>query len=169
MFGCHNCGRKPRPDEEYEKTACANCRAEQDPAVQAYYPRDRIIFQKLQVMHPAYAEPSDDRSASSSIPAEALLTALSQTIRVLLQLKESNPETYRVIEAKMADPMLSYAQLAERLSCRKQNILYHLKKAVRICPELGCALIIDTRRLGSRIHSGIRLARENSLRRNCHR
>jgi len=169
MFGCHNCGRKPRPDEEYEKTACASCRAEQDPAVQSYYQHDRIIFQKLQVMHPAYAETSDDRNDRSSIPPEALFAALAQTIQVLLRLKESNPETYRVIEAKMADPMLSYAQLAERLSCRKQNILYHLKKAVRLCPELGCALIIDTRRLGNRIHSGIRLARENSLRRNCRR
>ena len=169
MFGCHNCGRKPRPDEEYEKTACATCRAEQDPAVQAYYQRDRVILQRLQVMHPAYMETSNDPNERRGIPPEALFTALSQTIRILLQLKESNPETYRVIEAKMADPLLSYSQLAERLSCRKQNILYHLKKAVRLCPELGYALIIDTRRLGNRIHSGIRLARENSIRRNCRR
>ena len=149
MFGCHNCGMQPQKNEVYENTPCAQCRAGQDPAILSYYKRDPAVFQKLQVMHPAYEEEKTQQNTDDNIyyRKEDLFTALSQAIRVLLRMKEQNPETYRVIEAKMAEPLLSYSQLAEKLSCRKQNILYHLKKAVRLCPELSCALIIDTRRL----------------------
>ncbi len=150
MFGCHNCGMKPQKNEPYEKTACARCRAKRDPTLLAYARiKDASEFVSLQEMHPAYRGDFDELD---SVPfnRDELFAALSQTIRVLLRMKERNPETYRVVEAKMAEPLLSYSQLAEKLCCRKQNIQYHLKRAVRICPELSCALLIDTRRVGGR-------------------
>lgn len=150
MFGCHNCGKRPQKNEPYENTECARCRAKQDPTLLSYAgDRDASDFVSLQEMHPAYRGDLDELD---SVPfnRDELFAALSQTIRVLLQMKERNPETYRVVEAKMAEPMLSYSQLAEKLCCRKQNIQYHLKRAVRICPELSCALLIDTRRVGGR-------------------
>ena len=150
MFGCHNCGKRPQKNEPYEKTACARCRAKQDPTLLAYAGvKDAADFVSLQEMHPAYRGDLDELG-NDRFDKDELFAALSQTIRVLLQMKERNPETYRVVEAKMAEPMLSYSQLAEKLCCRKQNIQYHLKRAVRICPELSCALLIDTRRIGGR-------------------
>ena len=145
MFGCHNCGQKPLAGTPYQQTACAGCRAMHDPALlsgfqaaredSADYFSDLSDCGKFEIPDSGY-EPED------------VLAALSRTIRILLRLKDRNPETYRVVEAKMDEPGLSYAQLAEKFSCRKQNIHYHLKKAVRLCPELGCALITDVRRLG---------------------
>ena len=150
MFGCHNCGMKPQKDEVYEKTACARCRAKRDPAPISYgTEKNPAKCLPLQEMHPAYRTDFDEQD-DDRFNKDELFAALSQTVRVLLQMKESNPETYRVVEAKMAEPLLSYSQLAEKLSCRKQNIQYHLKRAVQICPELGYALLIDTRRLGGR-------------------
>ena len=75
----------------------------------------------------------------------SLLISLAKTVRILVEMKEKYPETYKFVDAKMMDPTLSYSQLAERFSCRKQNVLYHLKKAVSIHPELSSALIVDTR------------------------
>jgi len=149
MFGCHNCGKRPQKGESYEKTACAGCRAMRNPRLLSYYPKDRDFFQ-IQVV-----DPFDERSEDAEYPPaleqkENILSVLSQALQILIRMKEQNPVTYRVVEAKMSQPMLSYSQLAEKLCCRKQNISYHLRKALQICPELGCALIIDTRRLGSR-------------------
>ena len=150
MFGCHNCGMKPQKNEAYEKTACARCRAKRDPAPISYVTEKNTVDRmSLQEMHPAYRDDFDELD-DDRFNKDELFAALSQTIRVLLRMKESNPETYRVVEAKMAEPLLSYSQLAEKLSCRKQNIQYHLRRAVQLCPELGYALLIDTRRLSGR-------------------
>ncbi|MBQ9336790.1 MAG: helix-turn-helix transcriptional regulator [Lentisphaeria bacterium] len=151
MFGCHSCGKRPQKDEPYEKTPCARCRAKRDPALLSFGTgRDPAEFIELQELHPAYRDDPYDEPDDVCFNKDELFAALSQTIRVLLQMKERNPETYRVVEAKMAEPRLSYSQLAEKLSCRKQNIQYHLKRAIRLCPELGCALLIDSRRTGGR-------------------
>ncbi len=74
-----------------------------------------------------------------------VLRALAGTVRFLVELKENYPQTYRIVDAKLFQPELSYTDLAERFCCRKQNIQYHLKKAVELCPELSDALMIDSR------------------------
>ena len=150
MFGCHNCGVKPQKNASYEKTACARCRAKRDPILLSYgTQKDAADFVALQELHPAYRGDLDELD-DGRFNKDELLAALSRTIQILLRMKEHNPETYRVVEAKMAEPRLSYSQLAEKLSCRKQNIQYHLKRAVQLCPELSYALLIDTRRLGGK-------------------
>ncbi len=63
-------------------------------------------------------------------------------------MKEKFPATFKIVDAKIAEPNLSYSELAERFSCRKQNVQYHLKKAVRMFPELSFALIVDSRFIG---------------------
>lgn len=150
MFGCHNCGKKPPKNAVFEETPCAECRAAQDPSPLSYYSEDPACFQTLKVMHPAY-EYDDvcDEHAAEDVK-EKIFFALSRTLRMLVELKEKSPETYRVVEAKMREPLLSYAELAKQLSCRKQNILYHLKKAVRLFPELSCAFLVDNRRSNGR-------------------
>lgn len=143
MFGCHNCGKRPEKGEKYEKTACAHCRAAADPSVRAFYPADEIALQRYQVMHPAYEE--EEEYSPEFLMMQGIINALSQTIEIMLSLKESNPETYKVVEAKMKNPLWSYSQLAAQLDCKKQNIEYHLKKAMRLCPAISFALIIDPR------------------------
>lgn len=74
-----------------------------------------------------------------------LLKALSQSIRVMIEMKDRYPHTFEIMDAKLQDPSLSYSDIAKRFSCRKQNVQYHLKRAVQICPELSTALLVDTR------------------------
>ena len=143
MFGCHNCGKKIVKDTSYAKSPCAACRAQQNPMPHSRYREDPAQFSTLQVMHPAYDEP-DEKSIELRI-REELFHSLAKTIHILFQMKEQYPETYKFIEAKMGNPSLTYSELADMFSCKKQNVLYHLKKATAICPELRNALLIDTR------------------------
>lgn len=139
MFGCHNCGKQPQKRTNFEKTPCAKCRTAQDPRPLSYYKMDPGTFRGLHVMHPAY----DDLEEINL--KQKLFAALSQAVTVMISIKEHYPETYRIVEAKMENPNLSYSELAKRFDCKKQNILYHLKRAVALCPELSCALIVDAR------------------------
>ena len=143
MFGCHNCGNRIVKNAPYAQSPCASCKAEHNPMPQSQYRNDPALFPNLQVMHPAYDEP-DERSIEFRI-RERLFHSLAKTIRILAEMKEQYPETYKFIEAKMFNPRLTYTELAGMFSCKKQNVLYHLKKATAICPELRSALLIDTR------------------------
>lgn len=139
MFGCHNCGKQPQKSTDFEKTPCAKCRTMQDPRPLSYYQTDPSTFRNLQVMHPAYEDLEENNLKKK------LFATLSQAVMTMISIKERYPETYRVVEAKMENPHMSYSELAKRFDCKKQNILYHLKRAVSLCPELSCAFIVDTR------------------------
>ena len=143
MFGCHNCGKTIVRNTPYAQSPCAECKTRQNPMPQSQYRNDPAEFPNLQVMHPAYDEP--DEIAIELKIREKLFRSLAKTIRVLTEMKERYPETYKFIEAKMYNPQLTYTELAGMFSCKKQNVLYHLKKATMICPELQRALLVDSR------------------------
>ena len=143
MFGCHNCGKKIKKNTPYAHSPCATCRAEQNPMPQSQYQDDPAGFPTLQVMHPVYME-GGEGSIEFKIK-ERLFRSLARTIRILTEMKVKYPETYKFLEAKMYNPLLTYTELADMFSCKKQNVLYHLKKAVILCPELQNTLLIDTR------------------------
>ena len=145
MFGCHNCGKNPTGKIKYENSSCANCKAVKDPVLLNYNETDPATLPSMQIMHPAYEEYDSEQLK------QQLFSALSRTVKILVHLKEKSPETYSILEAKMENPALSYAELAKIFSCKKQNILYHLKRAVKICPELECALLIDSRFSGGHL------------------
>ena len=109
MFGCHNCGKKPPKNAVFEKTPCAKCRAAQDPNLMSYYSEDPASFQTPKVMHPAYEGDGVSDEIAIEDVKEKIFFALSRTLRILVDLKEKSPETYRVVEAKMREPLLSYA------------------------------------------------------------
>ncbi len=140
MQGCHNCKQKPEPGTPYEESPCSRCRTGKEPLVLSHYREDPGSFDVLSVQHPAleYDGSGDDMLSH-------LLHALSRSVRILVGLKERYPQTYQILDAKMQNPCLSYAELAQRFSCKKQNVQYHLKKAVSLCPELSHVLIIDSR------------------------
>lgn len=136
MFGCHNCKNRPDPGTPYEQTACARCRARYEPAFRTIdYDTENSIPDRHDFSADLFAEETADHSGQKEI-----LSALGRALLVLVRMQARNPETFRVVEARIADPYASYAQLAERLCCRKQNIFYHLRKAFAACPELEYAL-----------------------------
>ena len=147
MFGCHNCTRKPQKNEPYEESPCASCPAAYDPELLSY-----VSFDPDRFPDPCcpYSAMYDDLPNEDPSFRDALISALAQTVKMLLQLKARNPSTFRVVEARMDEPHLSYADLAEKLSCRKQNIDYHLRRALKFCPELEYALFSRKQRLRRR-------------------
>ena len=64
----------------------------------------------------------------------------------LTKIYNSNQKTYRIVLIKLISPHLSYQQIATQLGCDKQLIHFHLKKAVKIFPELDYSIIIDRRK-----------------------
>ena len=137
MFGCHNCKKRPLPGTPYEQTECARCRAARDPFV-------RTIGHELENLVPDrhILLDEDPQDPGNNYDEDEIWSALGRALLELIRMQNRNPGTFRVIEAKIADPYASYAQLAEKLCCRKQNIFYHLRRAAEICPELATALQI---------------------------
>lgn len=144
MFGCHNCKIKPAPGTPYEESPCATCKTLKNPPPESHYREDPGSYQVLSVPHPSLSE-KEEKTGDTAKVFSAVIRAFSQALRLLVNLKDKHPQTYRILEAKLDNPSLSYTDLAERFSCKKQNVQYHLKKAVSLCPELSHALLIDTR------------------------
>lgn len=161
MTGCHNCNYEVERGKAYEETPCASCKTKQNPQPLSHYDEDPATFQCNFVLHSSLEgradEEENDDSYTGPINRNLLLSALSRSIRVLMRLRDEHPMTFKILDAKMAEPMLSYSDLAARFQCKKQNVQYHLRKAVGICPELSAALILDTRYLGH--HTSIKQTR----------
>jgi len=140
MFGCHNCSHRPQKDENYEDSPCAHCRTAMDPALLSGYGGDPAGYGELKTMHPDCGEDFPDELLENHYCREDLAEAVSQTAKTILRLKTRCHSACRILEMKIDRPELSYSQLAEILSCRKQNIQYHLHKILNDCPELGFLL-----------------------------
>lgn len=147
MFGCHKCDKKPKPGTPYEQSPCATCRTLKNPLPESHSREDPGIYLSSETQHPFATTATLSKHEEEDIHEffSSMLKAFSQSLRILVNLKEKHPQTYRILEAKLDNPNLSYTDLALRFSCRKQNVQYHLKKAVMLCPELSHALLIDTR------------------------
>ncbi len=138
MFGCHSCKNRPLPGTPYEQTECARCRAARDPFAR---PIAHNMENRIPDRHVLPDEMPPDPAENCDV--EEIWSALGRALLELVRMQNRNPGTFRVIEAKIADPYASYAQLAEKLCCRKQNIFYHLRRAAEMCPELVTALQMD--------------------------
>lgn len=143
MFGCHNCPHVPRKGSDFSKSPCAKCKTAKDPLPHSQYEDDPATFSAMSVMHPAYLE-EEEHTLLEEFKKE-IFSALSKSVHLLSDMRLKYPETFKFVDAKMQDPNATYNELALRFSCRKQNVMYHLRKAVELCPELSCALLVDTR------------------------
>lgn len=65
----------------------------------------------------------------------------------MVKLAKFNPTMFEVIIKKMQYPYMSYSEIGDSMTpkCSKQNVLYHLKHAVEMFPEISSALLTDTR------------------------
>lgn len=163
MFGCHKCDKKPVPGPPYEKSPCASCRTIKNPLPESHSREDpgNYLPASTQPTPMTSLEHKSRKAHDINEFFDSILRAFSQSLRILVNLKEKHPQTYRILEAKLDNPNLSYTELALRFSCRKQNVQYHLKKAVSLCPELSHALLIDTR-----FSSGYSAIKKNAITKN---
>ena len=78
---------------------------------------------------------------------EQIYGVLSGTIIRFLKLGKTSPVMLELVLKKMQYPYLSYSELGASMKepFSKQNVLYHLKHAVEIMPELASVLLTDTR------------------------
>lgn len=78
---------------------------------------------------------------------EQIYGVLSGTIVRFLKLGMTSPVMLELVLKKMQYPYLSYSELGASMKepFSKQNVLYHLKHAVEIMPELASVLLTDTR------------------------
>ena len=83
---------------------------------------------------------------------EQIYGVLSGTIVKFLKLGKASPVMLELVLKKMQYPYLSYSELGASMSppFSKQNVLYHLKHAVDLMPELASVLLTDTRFSGGR-------------------
>lgn len=73
------------------------------------------------------------------------LQAMINAVEKLNVLKADNDLTYRIVLLKLRHPEKSYADIGDEVTCTKQNVQYHLRKAIDVLPALEDALLIDKR------------------------
>ena len=83
---------------------------------------------------------------------EQIYGVLAGTIVRFLKLGKTSPIMLELVLKKMMYPHMSYSELGASMKepFSKQNVLYHLKHAVEIMPELATVLLTDTRFSGGR-------------------
>ena len=83
---------------------------------------------------------------------DQLMIAISGVLIKLLKIGQASPVMLELVVKKLQFPLMSYSELGASMKepFSKQNVLYHLKHAVEIMPELANALLTDTRFSGGR-------------------
>lgn len=175
-YGCHNCNYKPNPAIPYLESPCATCRLALDipttkrPALfdscgskenadgeEASY-LARIDKDLEHAGDDPIPEPAFDQLTPEMLQTlkhlmeEQIYGVLSGTIIKFLKLGKTSPVMLELVLKKMQYPYMSYSELGASMKepFSKQNVLYHLKHAVEIMPELASVLLTDTRFSGGR-------------------
>jgi len=160
-YGCHNCGVDLSKYKSYEESPCATCRLNKE----SYVGHPIKMFESLETAEEAgqldnitnNEDPLSDIDYDLStlnlmkeVCEEQLLTVASSIVLKMLALAKKHPVMVEVVLKKLQYPHMSYSAIGASLTkpCLKQNILHHLKMAVKIFPELSKALITDTRSNG---------------------
>lgn len=170
-FGCHNCSYIPNPNTPYLESPCATCKLaneytqthraamfdscgnleEMEEKESEYL---ASIDKSLEDMD--HIDPLDARNKSLEAIKEAcenaVIVAMSGLILQLVRLAKTYPVLFEIVIKKMQYPYMSYAEIGATMNppCSKQNILYHMKQAVAMYPDLETVLPTDTRFSGGR-------------------
>lgn len=170
-FGCHSCGVDITKYANYMESPCATCKLakeytqthraamfdscgnlEEMEAKESEYLAS--IDKNLENME--HLDPLDARNKSLGVIKEAcenaVIVAMSGLILQLVWLAKKYPVLFEIVIKKMQYPYMSYAEIGATMNppCSKQNILYHMKQAVAMYPELETVLPTDTRFSGGR-------------------
>lgn len=138
MIGCHNCKNKPLPGTKYERSKCAGCRTKKEPH------RVRIYDPELKERDMS-VEPEVYQINMSESEKDQMFHALGRLIDILFQIRLNSKSAFNIVRLKLTHPEYPYAVIAAKLECKKQNVAYHLERAMKAYPELKSALLIDSR------------------------
>lgn len=159
--GCHSCevNLQDYKDIPYQNTPCAKCRLARDS--QQTFKRISLFDTDASVddlQDTVAASQQQGFSIPTWVPQEVvqqiqkacqnnMLVTLGNIILRIVKLSRQHPITAQILMIKMQYPNKSYYEIGQLMSprCSKQNVLYHLKHAVQIFPQLSSALLIDTR------------------------
>ena len=173
VFGCHACNWLPRPDVDYMDSPCATCKLATeyyntkrasmfDSAGGSDYDPDAEENEALARVDKELENAGDDpvQSPTTQYPLtldqlatlkkaieDQLMIAISGVVIKLIKLGQSSPIMLELVLKKLQFPHMSYSELGASMKTpfSKQNVLYHLKHAVELIPELASALLTDTR------------------------
>ena len=169
-FGCHSCSYVPSPQIPYEESPCAKCKLAQEtynthrPALfdsgnpldddeSEFLGVEDKDLQNIDEHDPDATILKKVKEAKATvnilkdvIEKQVFLAASGMTLSLLKMAKES-PIMFEILIKKMQYPYLSYSEIGNSMNpkCSKQNVLYHLKHAVELYPELNSAILTDTR------------------------
>lgn len=177
-FHCGTCGYQPTPDIPYLESPCATCKlaveytstkraAMFDSAGGSDFDSDQEENENLARVDKELEHAGDDPmpNLSAQYPLtldqlsflkkaieDQLMISISGVVIKLLKLGQTSPIMLELVLKKLQYPHMSYSELGAsmREPFSKQNVLYHLKHAVEIIPELSNALLTDTRFSGGR-------------------
>ena len=175
VFGCHSCSYIPSPDVPYLESPCATCKLSVEytntkraamydscGTDEAAEEKHAEFFAKVDEALENFDQPkpSDEIKGITKESLEILKSSMEQQIMIamsgimvrLLKLAKTSPVMFELVLKKMQYPYMSYSALGASMAepCSKQNVLYHLKHAVELFPELEATLLTDTRFSGGR-------------------
>lgn len=165
-FGCHNCGvdLKSLEGKPYEEWPCATCAlsknyahtfnsgyfdtAKMDEAIddgEYINPGDHKFITKGKI--PMTKEELATLESIQTAVEHQMYAMFSGLLIKLLIMAKDNPVMFEVIIKKMQFPYMSYSEIGASMNpkCSKQNILYHLKNAISMFPELSSVIQTDSR------------------------
>lgn len=173
IFGCHSCSYTPSPDVPYLESPCATCKLaveytntkrasmfdsaggsdfdadEEENSALARIDKDLEAAgdDPIQKQASQYPLTLDQLATLKKAIEDQLMIAISGVLLKLLKLGQVSPVMLELVIKKMQHPFMSYSELGASMATpfSKQNVLYHLKHAVEIIPELASALLTDTR------------------------
>lgn len=170
-FGCHSCGVKLEElkDKPYEQWPCATCALSKNytktfstgffdtgeddedglPDEHGFEYGHEFI---TDTHYPLNEEETRTLETIQQAVERQIYASFSGLMVRMLQLAKANPIMFEVIIKKLQFPYMSYSEIGDTMQpkCSKQNVLYHLKSAVKQFPELGNVIAIDTRYSGGR-------------------
>lgn len=169
-FGCHNCKAdlKAFEDRPYEEWPCAKCSLAKNYAhtfctgyfdtadLDAIVDESRVKAEEASFVTMDGVSLNENELATLGTIKDAIahqiMSSISGIVLALLRMSQTNPTMFEILIKKMQFPFMSYSEIGASLDppCSKQNVLYHLKSAVRMYPEIEAALLIDSRYSGGR-------------------
>lgn len=151
-------------DQPYQNTPCATCRLTK----QTYKTNKHIQLYttdgaQQDIQQVAAQQPDDSQYIPQNIPPSVIQTiqkacqqnmmvTLSNIVLKLCVMSKQYPALFEILILKMQHPTMSYYQIGRNMvpPCSKQNVLYHLERAVQMFPELCKSIITDTRFSGGK-------------------
>lgn len=169
-FNCTTCGYTPNPGTPYLESPCATCKL----AVEQYNTHRPALFDSgnwddddeaeflgvedkdlqnidendidVEVLKKVKEATEITKVLREVIEKQVFLVASGLVLSLVKMAKES-PVLFEILIKKMQYPYLSYSEIGASMEpkCSKQNVLYHLKHAVEMFPDLNSAILTDTR------------------------